>query len=97
MLAIFFARMSAVVIGPAVPMESALLLLLLHDPKDVATFYSGRWNNGTNPDLIFVSVGPDSHVPDRRILEKLPRSQHRPLFIVPPRLALPVPSKPVKQ
>ena len=30
-------------------------------------------------------------------LEKFPRSQHRPLPIVPPRLALPVPSKPLKR
>ena len=68
-----------------------------HDPKDVATFYSGSWNTGTNPDLTFVSVGPDSRVPGRLILQKFPRSQHRPLLIVPPKLALPVPSKPVKQ
>ena len=46
----------------------------LHDPKDTATFHSGRWNTGTNPDLAFVSVGPDSRISDRRILEKLPRS-----------------------
>ena len=53
-------------------------LVPLHDPKDVATFHSGRWNTGTNPDLTFVSFGPDSRVPDRRILEKFPRSQHLP-------------------
>ena len=35
--------------------------------KDVATFHSGRWNTGTNPDLIFASVGPDSRAPERRI------------------------------
>ena len=40
----------------------------LHDPKDVATFHSGRWNTGTNPDLTLVSVDPDSRAPDRRIL-----------------------------
>ena len=39
-------------------------LVPLHDPKDVATFKSGRWNTGTNPDLTFVSVGSDSCVPD---------------------------------
>ena len=72
-------------------------LVLLHDPKDVATFHSGRWNTDTNPDLAFVSVGPDSRVSNRRILEKFPRSQHRPSLIVPPRLALPVPSKPVER
>ena len=72
-------------------------LVPLLDPKDVATFHSGSWNTGTNPDLTFVSVGPDSRVPDRRILAKFPRSQHRPSLIAPPRLALPVPSKPVKR
>ena len=36
-------------------------------------------------------------LPDRRILEKFPRSQHRPLLIVPPRLTLSVPSMPVKR
>ena len=45
----------------------------------------------------FVSVGPDSRLPDRRILEKFPRSQHRPSLIVPPRLTLSVPSMPVKR
>ena len=42
-------------------------LVPLHDPKFEVTFHSGRWNTGTNPDLTFVSVGPDSRVPDRRI------------------------------
>ena len=64
-------------------------LVPLHDPKDVATFHSGRWNTSTNPDLTIVSVGLDSRVPDRRMLEKFPRSQRRPSLIVPPRLALP--------
>ena len=72
-------------------------LVPLHDPKDMATFHSGRWNTGTNPDLAFVSVGPDSRLPDRRILEKFPRSQHRPSLIVPPRLTLSVPSMPAKR
>ena len=72
-------------------------LVPVHDPKDVATVHSGRWNTGTNPDLTFTSVDPDSHVPDRRILEKFPRSQHQPSIVVPRRLALPVPSKAVKR
>ena len=72
-------------------------LVPLHDRKDVATFHSRRWNTGTNPDLAFVSVGPDSLFPDRRILEKFPRSQHRFSLIVPPRLTLSVPSMPVKR
>ena len=72
-------------------------LVPLHDRKNVAIFHSGRRNTGTNLDLTFVSVGPDNRVPDRRILKTYPRSQHRLTLIVPPRLALSVPSKPVKQ
>ena len=72
-------------------------LVPLNDQKDVASFHSGRWNTGTNPDLAFVSVGPDSRVPNRRILETFPRSQRRPSLIVSPRLALPVPSKLVER
>ena len=72
-------------------------LALLYNPKDAASFHSGRWNTGTSPDLAFASVGPDSRLPDRCVLEKFPRSQHRPSLITPPRFALPVPSKPVKR
>ena len=39
----------------------------------------------------------DSRLPDRRILGKFPRSQHRPSLISPPKLAHPKPSKPVKR
>ena len=67
-------------------------LALLYDAKDTASFYSGRWNTGTNPDLAFARVGPNSHLLDRRVLEKFPRSQHRPSLITPPRFALSVPS-----
>ena len=49
-------------------------LALLYNAKDAANFYSGRWNTGTNPDLAFASVGPNSRLPDRRVLEKFPRS-----------------------
>ena len=72
-------------------------LALLYNAKDVASFYSGRWNTGTNPDLAFASVVPNSRLPDRRVLEKFPRSQHRPSLITPPRFAMAVPSMPVKQ
>ena len=33
-------------------------LALLHNPKDAASFCSGRWNTGTYPNLAFVSVSP---------------------------------------
>ena len=72
-------------------------LALLYNAKDTASFYSGHWNTGTNPDLAFTSVGPNSCLPDRRVLEKFPRSQHRPLLITPPRFAMAVPSMPIKR
>ena len=56
-------------------------LALLHNPKDTASFHSGRWNTSTNPDLAFVSIDSDSRLPGRLVLEKFPRSQHRPSLI----------------
>ena len=104
MLAILIVHMSTGVIEPAVPMESALLL------GQALTALSLSTTQSTGPPFIlaagtlaptliwhFVSVGPDSCVLDRRISEKFPRSQHHPSLTVPPRLALPVPSKPVKR
>ena len=72
-------------------------LALLYNAKDAASFYSGGWNTGTNSDLDFASVIPNSRLPDRRVLKKFPRSQHRSLLITPPRFALAVPSMPVKR
>ena len=69
---------------------------LLYNAKDAASFYSGCWNTGTNPDLAFTGVGPNSRLLDRRVLEKFPRSQHRPSLIKPSRFAMSVPSMPVK-
>ena len=70
---------------------------LLHNAKDAASFYSGRWNTGTNQDVALASVAPNSGLPDRHVLEKFPRSQHRPSLITPPRFAMTVPSMPVKR
>ena len=72
-------------------------LALLYNAKDAANFYSGRWNTGTNPDLAFACVGPNSRLPDRRVLVKFPRSQHRFSLITIPRFAMAVPSMPVKR
>ena len=47
-------------------------LALLYNAKDASSFYSGRWNTGTNPDLAFASVGPNSRLPDRRVFENFP-------------------------
>ena len=44
----------------------------IYNAKDAASFYSGRWNTGTNPDLAFASVGPNSCLPDRRVLKSSP-------------------------
>ena len=51
-------------------------LVLPYNAKDTTSFYSGRWNTGINSNLAFVSIGPDSCLPDRRVHEKFPRSQH---------------------
>ena len=49
-------------------------LALLYNAKDAASFYSGRWNTGTNPDLAFASVGPNSRLPDiqKRVRRSFP-------------------------
>ena len=77
--------------------ENINCLALLYNAKDAARFYSGRWDTGTNPDRALASVGPNSHLSDRRVLEKFPRSQHRPSLIKQPRFAMAVSSTPVKQ
>ena len=58
---------------------------LLYNTKESASF-SHRWNVDTNPDLAFASFGQDSRLPDRRVLGKFPRSQHRPPLITPPKI-----------
>jgi len=72
-------------------------LVMLYDPKETASFSSHRWTVGTNSDLAFASMGQDSRLPDRRVLGKFPRSQHRPSLIAPPRLNVPAHSDPVKR
>ena len=67
-------------------------LALLYNAKDAASFYSGHWNTGTNPDLAFASVDPISRLPDRRVFDKFPRSQHRPSLIKPTRFAIACPA-----
>jgi len=70
---------------------------LLYNSKETASFSSHRWNVGTNPDLAFASFIQDSRMPDRRVLGKFPRSQHRPSLITPPRFKVPAHSDPVKR
>jgi len=68
-----------------------------HTTQRKRPVFSHRWNVSTNPDLAFASFGQDSRLPDRRVLEKFPRSQHRPSLITPPRLKVPAHSNPVKR
>ena len=65
--------------------------------RTLPVFYSSLWNTGTNPDLAFASADPNSRLPDRCVLEKFPRSQHRASLITPQRFAMAVPSMPVKR
>lgn len=57
---------------------SANDLTLLYDPKEPDSFRSPRWNTGSNPDLAFVGIIQGYQQPVRRVLERFPRSQHRP-------------------
>jgi len=70
---------------------------LLYNPKETASFFSRRWNVGTNPDLAFASFGQESRLPDRRVLGKFPWPQHRPYLKTPPRFKVPAHSNPVKR
>ena len=63
---------------------------LLHNPKDAPSFFSGRWNSGTNLALAFLSLRRDSN--RSHVLEKFPRSQHRPSLITACKMMTPVPS-----
>ena len=56
-------------------------LTLLQDFKGIFTFHLGRWKSEANPDLAFARTETSSQLPDRRVLGKFPRSQHRPSLI----------------
>ena len=64
---------------------------------EAVSFFSRGWNVGTNPHLAFASFGQESRLPDRRVLGKLQRPQHRPPIKKPPRLKVPTHSNPVKR
>ena len=46
---------------------------------------------------LLVLLDLDSRLPDKRILEKFPTSQHQPSLITPPRFTSPVPSMFIKR
>ena len=72
-------------------------LTLLHSNKNPPSFYSNRWNSGTNPDLAFTTSDSSDikQMPIRTVIGRFPRSQHRPSIIVNPALITPTPTKPV--
>ena len=70
---------------------------LLYNPKETASFFSRCWNVGTNPVMVFTSFRQDSQLLDRCVLGQLPRPQHWPSLITPPRFKVPAHSDPVKR
>ena len=56
-------------------------MTLLQDFKGNFTFHLGSWKSETNPDLAFARTETTCRILGRRVLEKFPRSQHRPSLI----------------
>jgi hypothetical protein len=56
---------------------------LIYDAKQGGTFESGRWGSFTSPDLCLITKDLlDLPLQARKtIMQKLPRSQHRPLVL----------------
>ena len=71
--------------------EAKKNLSLLYNPKNGPSFFSGRWNTISNPDLVFASEDLNSSKLDRHTLKKFPRSQHRPSLIKVSKNTNPVP------
>ena len=71
-------------------------LALLHNPKDAAIFHSAAGIQD-QPRSCICQYRFGSRLPDRHVLEKFPRPQHRPSLITPPRFTCLVPSKPAKR
>ena len=69
---------------------------LLHNPKDALSFFSGRWNTKTNPDLALASAGLNSLQLHGRILEFV-RSQHQRSLIMASKKSDPSPHEPYKR
>ena len=61
------------------------------------SFFFARWNTYTNPDLAFAVGRSCDPKPERRIIDRVPRSHHRPSIIKVPSLVQPIAGKPVKR
>ena len=59
--------------------------------------FSARWNTYTNQDLAFAVGRSCDPKPERRIIDRFPRSHHRPSIIKVPSLVHPIAGKPVKR
>ena len=66
----------------------------LHDPKQLPTFFSGRWKRGTSPDLTFC-LNTDGVIRMRAVINPFPKSQHRHSLIFTPPILPFVKSRPI--
>ena len=79
-------------------LASSTEAVLLYDPKEPPSFFSARWNTYTNPGLPFAVGRSCDPKPERRIIDRFPRSHHRrPSIIKVPSLVQPIAGKPVKR
>uniref|UniRef100_W5N970 Endonuclease/exonuclease/phosphatase domain-containing protein n=1 Tax=Lepisosteus oculatus TaxID=7918 RepID=W5N970_LEPOC len=69
-------------------------LILLSDKKQANTFFSARWQSGTNLDLVFFSP-TNNHMPSPQhsVLSRFPNSQHRPVVTLHSALVTPTSSR----
>ena len=65
--------------------------------EEPPNFFSARWNSYTNPDLAFAIFRRNDLKPEKRVLDRFPRSHHRPSIITVPSLVQPVAGKPVRR
>ena len=65
--------------------------------EEPPNFFSARWNSYTNPDLAFAIFRRNDLKPEKRVLDRFPRSHHRPSIITVPSLAQPAAGKPVRR
>jgi len=79
------------------PAQHSTILDCCTTQRKQPVFFSHRWHVGTNLDLAFANFCEDSRLPNRRVLKKFLRPQHRHSFITAARLKVPVHRDPVKR